>query len=446
MTSQPGAEVFASKNPPTVLLLKPFAPTPESTRGDTLEYGSQITDALTKHTPYQEARWERYLDAQPNTLVERTARQQILAYNVLAMAGLQTTAETPAVADLYATRFTRAGVSLFGSPDAIAAKELLISQAGSVLAGTTSLTRAEDSYIKYCEKVGVSIIPEMTAVEKPFQPAASKLGEYVRSTYANVFDALLDGVPENTSIGTAEIADRFERGIGVLQREFDETWSEWNVVRDERRDQLSVAPSNNNIIIGMNRAAVTRAELESLFAHEILVHALSAVNGRKLSPELGTGLPGYLDAEEGQGVFLEYALTGIIPEKNIDRYIDVALALGEIGLRPHARPELLEFARSRAALRAEQAGIPVSDEYLDGKVYPHVNRLYRGTTGNQHIGVFPKDIAYHRGFMDVGTYVTHELEDGRSASDIFVTMTSGKYNPDDPLHREFFAVKQSTVD
>lgn len=45
-------------------------------------------------------------------------------------------------------------------------------------------------------------------------------------------------------------------------------------------------------------------ELNGLFAHEILVHGLSAVNGGKLDPKLATGLPGYLEIQEGIGVFL----------------------------------------------------------------------------------------------------------------------------------------------
>lgn len=443
MTSHPEA---LGQNPPTVALIKPFTPTPESTRGDMLEYGSQITDALAKHTPHQAARWERYLGAEPNTLVDRTAREQLLAYNVLAMAGLQTTAETPAAADLYATRFTHATTSLFGSPDAAVAKELFGSQASSVLVGSSKLAQAEDSYSKYCEKVGVSFTSEATAAEKPFQRAAAELGDYVRSTYANVFDALLDNAPVDALIEPAGIADRFERGVGVLRQEFDEAWGELKVVRDEKRNQLSVAANKNTVLVGMKRAAVTTGELEALFAHEILIHAGSAINGRKLSPKLGTGLPGYLDTEEGQGVFLEYALTGTIPEKNIDRYVDVALALGEIGLRPHARPELLEFVRSRAALRAEQMGVAVSAEHLNEKVYPHVNRLYRGTTGDRHIGVFTKDIAYHRGFMSVGAYITRELEAGAPIHDVFATMTAGKFNPEDALHREFIAEQRSAAD
>ncbi|MEP6710434.1 MAG: tyrosine/phenylalanine carboxypeptidase domain-containing protein [Candidatus Saccharibacteria bacterium] len=197
----------------------------------------------------------------------------------------------------------------------------------------------------------------------------------------------------------------------------------------------------------MRRASVQPQQLKALFSHEVLVHGLRGVNGQKVSKELGTGLPGYLDAEEGFGVFVEFAISGQISEKNIDRYVDVAYALGQIDGKEHTRQELLDHAMHRALERNNQAEIKKSKEDLEKEVYAHVNRIYRGSLGNEHIGIFTQDISYHKGFIDMAHYVNDQIDQGKTVEEIFTFLSSGKFDPTNPKHLAYIdeVSQQSSV-
>lgn len=317
--------------------------------------------------------------------------------------------------DVWSKRYTQSTSEIFGLPEPDLARKLWREQRGG----------------------------EDAEVEIPFETAAEKLGWYLGKTYQPVFDAL--GISSDTEpIGSVSIADRFESALSVLACEKDSEWAKWKVERDEQSDSLSVVPPNKKIVVGMKRSSVEPKQLIGLFGHEVLVHGLRGLNGGKVSKEFGRGLPDYLDSEEGFGVFVEYALTGVIPQKNIDRYIDIAYALGQIDGKEHSRKELINIAMQRAVARNDRAETKKSIEDIEKDVFAHVNRIYRGSLGNEHIGIFTKDISYHKGFVEIGQYIQDQLDVGKTIEEIFTFLSSGKFDPTNQRHLEYLHEHSAT--
>jgi hypothetical protein len=165
-----------------------------------------------------------------------------------------------------------------------------------------------------------------------------------------------------------------------------------------------------------------------------LVHALRASNGQHLSHEFEQGLPGYIDAEEGFACFVEHALSGQPPRKMYDRYLDVALALGTIDGRPRTRQDLFRLVHARNIVRTQAAGKVERPGNIRRESWAHVNRIFRGTLGNEIVGVFTKDIAYYQGYQKMSAFVVDELDAGAEPAELWSLLTLGKYDPTDVLH------------
>jgi hypothetical protein len=139
-------------------------------------------------------------------------------------------------------------------------------------------------------------------------------------------------------------------------------------------------------------------EARGLLAHELLVHGLRGKNGYQTGDKkLGSGLPEYLDAEEGLGVLYEAAINVRLPDKVYDRYVDIALALGSVDGVQKPRQRLFDISYARQSLRAHTPDSQQPDHALVSKVWAHVDRIYRGGRGDEfgtRQAIFTKDIAY----------------------------------------------------
>lgn len=387
---------------PNVLVLGAITPSVESARAERLQYNN-LDKAVDTHASYEYARMADFWNAEKGSLEElEAAKQQALQYMLMGSLALQR-AVTPEAQQVWSERYTQATSELYGTPDAELARKLWYDQQND------------------------------GEVDMPFLEAARQVGEYLDKTYTPVYEAL--GLDDQVDkIDAAGVADRFEAGLRVLADQYDAAWSEWTVERNEEKDSLSVVASEKKIIVGMHRADMELSKLKGLFSHEVLVHGLRAVNGSKKSEALGLGLADYLDAEEGLGVFVEYAINGEVSEKNIDRYVDIAYALGLIDGQEHTRSELIEHARSRAAKRNESSGAKKTAEDLEKEVYAHINRIYRGSLGDEHVGIFTKDISYHKGFVEMGRFVSEKIDEGNSLESIMDYLTQGKFDPTNSRH------------
>jgi hypothetical protein len=388
---------------PKVTTLEYIAPTPGSVRSHTFEY-EKIDAIVAQHRPYETARMRKTFDADEGSFAELdAAREQAFQYLLFSVDALKH-ATSPENRDRWSQRYTQASSELYGVPDQGLALQLYEQQQSG-------------------EKI------------RPFEEVAAKVGEYLESRYADVYTALeLDDASD--SIPIAEVAYKFERALAVLVQE-DDGWNGWKIDRDASKAQMQIAARSKRIIIGMNGVDVTPAGVKGLFSHEVLVHALRAVNDEKAGSEFASGLPGYLDADEGLGVFVEYAITGSVPDKIVDRYVDIAYALGQIDGVQHTREELMNKVMQRASRRNEAASSPKTAEQLISSAYNHVNRIYRGSRGDEHIGIYTKDIAYYVGFMKIGNYLLEELHTGKSISDIMTYVLAGRFDPTLVEHQEY---------
>lgn len=427
-----------SEKIPKVVVLKPITPSAESVRKPVLEYPN-LESATEAQQQYLNDRMDTFFVADGGSLEEERAAQQLaMQYMLLIARKLQNDASIRGSQQLWSERYTQASSEIYGTPEADKVHELAVEQASS-LVSQAQRSKVDghlvDHFIKQCEGFGVDIV-ERAEAALPFERAAGAIGQYIERVYQPVL-AVLEIYPTDGNIGPEDIALRFEAALQVLAEQYDEDWTVWVVDRDEDRDKLSVAAGSKKIIVGMGRAPVSVRQLKGLFVHEILVHAQRAINGAKTGDErLAKGLPGYMDAEEGLGVFFEYAITGSMPEKNVDRYVDIGFALGMVDGKQKNRQQMLEFARTRAYIRNKLLPLDQrkADEQIEQEIHAHINRIYRGSLGNEYIGVFTKDIAYQAGFIKIGAYIETELALGKSIGDIMRYLLRGKFDPTNEKH------------
>lgn len=421
--------------PKKVAVLSTITPTVESARAHKFEYRN-LQSAVNDYTLQESAMQDIFWNSDEDSLDEDQSAQQLAQYFMLKSADrLNNKTDSPISRQLWSDRYTEASIEYYGAPNKELARKLIATQVGDILANSRGNDVDEElsgHLQQLAEKFNIDV---GSTVERdaPFSTAALEVGHFLDAEFSDVYDALeLNEAPDR--IDMSDLADRFERAVSVLAEKKDIAWAEWVVDRNDVKDQLSVMPAAKKIVVGMKRADVSPEECKGLFTHEVLLHAQKAVNGSKVSKEFGSGLPGYLDAEEGQGVFLEYAVTGKVPEKNIDRYVDISLALGMIDGKKRTRNELIDFATTRALIRNELRSERIPDEDVLKSVYAHVNRIYRGSLGNEYVGVFTKDIAYHKGFLEMGEYISNELISGRSIKEIMIYLLSGKFDPTNRKH------------
>ena len=335
-------------------------------------------------------------------------------------------------------QFTTASIGLFGQPDKAVAAFLLEQLLTELCVLQTNynvdpelldyLLQTYDEVLRHCDAPHEYTV---TFDESQAVAAAAAFGEFLCDEYPyalSVFDGQAD-----ESVDAAGIVERFERALEQLQVHRDDVWKQWRVlVTDD--SCLSVNPATQHLVVGSHRASVELSELRGLFGHEVLVHALRAGNGHHLSDEFECGLPGYIDAEEGFACFVEHALSGTAPGKMYDRYLDIALALGVMDDLPHTRQELFKLVNARNTIRAQAAGRAARASDIERESWTHVNRIFRGTLGNEIVGVFTKDIAYYQGYLKMTSFVIDELDAGVSPEEVWSLLTLGKFDPTNIRH------------
>lgn len=421
--------MFMAEKIPKVLLLKPFRPDQAQVDATELHY-PHLAEAVDKHVPHSSERWARYLAESDPVQEEALARQ--LASQYLLQTAMKATTVTPDESrSLWADRFTQASSELHGTPDETVARELFNEQLASIFSSPESDDVAYPAFLVDVIEGAATGEVQTASLEEMYGNVAQELAEYLQSEYADIME-LFDTLPD-TPLYPQDIARIFSNVKAALEQR-DSDWADWEIALIDN-DKLSAGSGKINV--GLNRRPASPSELKGLCGHEILVHALRSVNGKKHAPELGSGLPGYLDIEEGLGVFVEYALTGQVPDKIIDRYIDIAAARGDIFDHPLNRQEMYELVLARNTVRARQAGTDVDESSLRAKTWEHVNRIYRGSRGDEYVGVFAKDIVYFEGFRLVGDYIAQALANGQSIGDVMNYLLQGKFDPSNEAHVAF---------
>lgn len=421
---------------PAIGLLQAISPDPDRPDNETLTYPS-LARAAKDTQSLEEVLIRTYYAAESDSAQQFAAAQKLAEYELIETAAALQAAQSPAAQRELSQTFTTASTNLFGSPGATAST-FLLEQLLTELCVLQTNYGVDAELLDYLLQTYDDILRHSDAPYEysvPFDEfqadhAARLLGDFLWQRYP-VALGVFDGDPKQ-SIDASGTVERFEQALEALKQR-DGFWSQWRVlVTDD--SCLSVDPLTRRLVVGSHRASVDLGELKGLFGHEVLVHALRASNGQHLSHEFELGLPGYIDAEEGFACFVEHALSGQPPRKMYDRYMDVALALGTIDGQPRTRQELFRLVHARNIVRTQAAGKVERPGNIRRESWAHVNRIFRGTLGNEIVGVFTKDIAYYQGYQKMSAFVVDELDAGAEPAELWLLLTLGKYDPTDVLH------------
>lgn len=333
---------------------------------------------------------------------------------------------------LWSERYTAASVANYGQPDVneaavIAAQELplFIDAARRSNLPADALELLIDSY------TSLARMYDSESSRFDYDDVLGRVNDYLIANYPAVRKALSGN--DDQVLGFIEINRRFDKGLRQLG------WQGWSLSNNQTA-QMSVSPQKKTINIGKHIPDLSLKRVRALFAHEVLTHAQRAENGAKIDINLRYGLPGYVTSEEGLGMVLESAVEGVLPHRVGDRYVDITLALGLSQQPALSRFELFRLTMARMLLRLGSAAEAAERTVMRRIAWQHVNRIYRGSLGNEFVGVFTKDIAYYEGFKRMIAYLArYEGSDFDTALEFAL---SGKFDPTNPAHRLYVHKRQ----
>lgn len=419
---------------PALYELKAIEPSAETVSSETLGYNN-LDSAVEQQRGFEGARYAEFYDADTDSITEEAKARGLARLYMVMSAQRLVNAYTDEQKSLWSDRFTQATSELYGQPDIEVARTVGSERACALIADAEAAqidTVLIDRYKEMITGFGLNE-SESTVERQDFSETATVVGEYMKDHYSDVFDALQleEG---QVAIDMAQFTEAVERGFDALAKNHDEDWKDWSVEKSADTSTLTTYAKGQKLRVGMQHTPLSAKKAKGLFAHEILVHGLRGMNGKKLSDQAQKGFVGYLEAEEGLGIFTEYSVTGNLP-KSAGKYVDIALALGLIDGQKHTRQEMIEFVSTRMLIENElKTDDKQSDESVMNIALKHVNRIYRGTLGNEHVGVFTKDIAYYDGFIKMGGYITESLERGVPIEEVMDYTMQAKFDPTNPRH------------
>lgn len=175
---------------------------------------------------------------------------------------------------------------------------------------------------------------------------------------------------------------------------------------DPRKDPITITVDSNitaraaagsNYVKIRKGARFSQNDLEQLFHHEVMIHTLTYINGRKqpMLKTLGYNAPRTTATQEGLAVFAEYA--SIVIE--LERLKRIALRIVAIDMAEKGADfmDLYFFYHKHGQEREES--------------YYSAMRIFRGGQPGGGI-VFYKDNVYLRGLIEVGAFFKQAMHEG----------------------------------
>lgn len=382
----------------------------------------------------------------PESLDFRTpaVREDMRVAHLLSAAYRLQRAWSPAEKLFWSAQFTKTSVQLFGRPLSGETAKLAHDELNDFMRIAEDYPDHQEFFAPVLESYA-SLCTRKTyasgSIDTRYQDLMSEIRQFMNAQYHDVFHCF-DSYGLHTLLTPEDLQNLFARGIEVLS-ETDSHWSSWRVVQDKGA-KLCVEPGQRKIIIGRHRRPISVSEARGLFAHEVLIHACRAKEGKKQSKDLEMGLPDYMAAEEGLGVLIESSINGGIADKVKDRYIDIALALGGKLRRPFSRSEMYNFCFVRSIMRGLDRDEESDVDEVEAATWEHVNRIYRGSLGNHYVGVFTKDVTYYKGLIKIANYLErHRAKKG--LPELMQYVMQGKFDPTNTTHRQTVKRGKKTI-
>ena len=378
-------------------------------------------------------------DTVPDTVQESAAARTVAIGNLVLMAdrlqGLQAlssisvgavAAEVAQRQRLVSERFTQSAAELYGAPDPEEARSLAYLQLRELEqhVGNPRVSQANLlNVINFWQKTPP--LETLQPLESRFVRAREAMHAILDNLFGDTLHIFDRPEREQETLAPGEIATLYSQALASLTAH-DLDWQNWHVEQRNKRYQ-GISVQRQAVIVGNPTLQSKRAR--PLFYHEVLGHALRAVNGSKTGDELmREGLPFSLPSDEGWATFMEYIATGVVPVRALDRYIDIAAARGAFG-RQVTRKELHQLYLDRLIVRGEIAGDRIDIDDLTASAWSHVDRIYKGSLGNNIIAINPIDISYYSGFKSIGEYITNRLEQGVEPLALYRYLTAGNFDP-----------------
>ena len=182
-------------------------------------------------------------------------------------------------------------------------------------------------------------------------------------------------------------------------------------------DEITARAAAGSSYVKVRKGArFSQSDLEQLFHHEVMVHTLTYINGRKqpLLKTLGYNAPRTTATQEGLAVFAEYINLSI----DLVRLKRIALRILAIDMAEQGA-DFIEVYRF-----FHEQGQNVEESYYSAM------RVFRGGKPEGGI-VFYKDNVYLRGLIEVGAFFKHAMHEG-FVHDIEL-LFCGKLTTDDVL-------------
>lgn len=158
------------------------------------------------------------------------------------------------------------------------------------------------------------------------------------------------------------------------------------------------ATAGSNYVKIREGAMFSKSDLNQLFHHEVMIHTLTYINGRKqpLLKTLGYNAPRTTATQEGLAVFAEYINSSI----DLVRLRRIALRIIAIDLAEKGADfiDLFKFFRKHDQNEEES--------------YYSAMRIFRGGTAKGGI-VFYKDNVYLKGLIEVGSFLKEAMHQGK---------------------------------
>ena len=436
-----GTIVFMSEIP-SVKVLEAINPANSGTGEAVLAYNG-LAAAVEKYRPTNSQRSTEVWDSELGSLEELSKAKQ-LASEYLLRTSEKVVDSHAGNCDLWADRFTLAATELYGEPEKAEAACLVTQEYALLLElqGDNGVSQQHvqlllDTYKPIAETSSSLASGEAAEIDVDHEKVAiHRYGEAMKEQYQPLFD--LVETADKPDFTPQDLQELFTKALDWLKDNDDQDWSEWEAIFNDST-QLSVEATDRKIKIGSRRESASLKDTKGLIAHELLVHALRAKNGYKTGDKkLATGLPGYLDSEEGLGILVEEAVNGELPDKAYDRYVDIALALGTIDGAQRTRRELFQISYARQLVRSQLRGDGKEKlATLAPRVWGHIDRIYRGGRGDTlgtRQAIFTKDIAYYVGYKQMAEYISRQLSNGKSAKEVFAYLSQAKFDPTNSKH------------
>ncbi len=354
---------------------------------------------------------------------------------------------------LWSERFRHASIELYGQPSVEEAAQLLKSMSVefSEIEITNQNLAAQRDYLvseynSVLKRGGHVISASVIENQNTIIEDAKEFGQYITNEYKPVFDLVEEGRTYNAYEQKQVITEAI---INLSNKE--PKWNKVQVRLDDNAAHMSVGmkdPEDIHVSIGVNRPEASSEEMKGLLAHEVIWHLERGLNGWALNdPMMGAGFPYYEAFEEGGGIFAETGVSGEIPRKHKDRYLDIALALGILDNQPFSRQKLIELAEIRnllVAYKDNNGSLSESDIVQTKKAaYSHVDRIYKGGIGDESdagmAGVFTKDVIYYEGVIMMDKFSKLRKSKGISIEAMFGYLKLGKFNPLSEVQTKYVA-------